>query len=73
MSAQQEDEVLPPPPRSPTAILSDVQLRIVTGGKPTANGIALRHNPPSNGQKWISFFIFYVFCFFVCVVLFPSF
>jgi hypothetical protein len=48
MSAQQEDEILPHP-RSPTAILSDVQLRIITGGKPAANGIALRHNPLSNG------------------------
>ncbi|KAJ4756394.1 Programmed cell death protein 4 [Rhynchospora pubera] len=48
MSAQHEDEILPPLPRSPSAILSDVQLRIVTGGKPAANGIALRHNPTSN-------------------------
>ncbi|KAJ3696950.1 hypothetical protein LUZ61_000655 [Rhynchospora tenuis] len=48
MSAQQEDEILPPLPRSPSAILSDGQLRIVTGGKPVTNGIALRHNPPSN-------------------------
>jgi hypothetical protein len=54
MSAQQEDEILPP--RSPTAILSDVQLRIVTGGKPAANGIAIRHNPMRNGQNWIFLF-----------------
>lgn len=58
MSVQQEDEILPPPPRSPTAILSDVQLRIVTGGKPAANGIAVRHNPTSNGQNcFVSFVV----------------
>lgn len=57
MSVQQE-ESLPPPPRSPTAILSDVQLRIVTGGKPAANGIAVRHNPTSNGQNcFVSFVV----------------